>query len=60
MPLSNFSRPALFGREPMTISLGVKKIEELIQGDKDFARRVEIMETKLKEKSKKKYLITIA
>jgi hypothetical protein len=49
-----------FKREPMTISLGVKKVEKLLQQDKDFLKRVEIMEMNLKEKSKKKYFITIA
>ena len=49
-----------FKREPMTISLGVKKVEELLHRDRDFSKRVEIMEMKLREKSKKKYFITIA
>jgi len=44
----------------MTISLGVKKVEKLLHRDKDFSKRVEIMEMNLKEKSKKKYFITIA
>jgi hypothetical protein len=49
-----------FKLEPMTISLGAKKVENLPQRDKDFSRRVEIMEMNLREKSKKKYFITIA
>jgi len=49
-----------FKREPMTISLGVIKVEKLLQQDKDFFKRVEIMEINLREKSKKKYFITIA
>jgi putative transposase len=49
-----------FKREPMTISLGVMKVEKLLQQDKDFLRRVEIMEMNLREKSKKRYFITIA
>jgi len=49
-----------FKREPMTISLGIKKIEKFLQQDKNFLKRVEIMERTLKEKSKKKYFITIA
>ena len=49
-----------FKREPMTISLGVKKVETLLQRDRDFSNRVEIMEMNLREKSKKKYFITIA
>jgi hypothetical protein len=53
-------RTRAFDREPMTISLGVKKIEKLLQRDRDFSRRAEIMERNLREKSKKKYFITIA
>ncbi len=49
-----------FKREPMTISLGVKKVENLLQRDRDFSKRVETMEMNLREKSKKKYFITIA
>jgi len=49
-----------FKREPMTISLGVKKVEKLLHRDKGFLKRVEIMEMNLREKSKKKYFITIA
>ena len=49
-----------FHREPMTISLGVKKVERLLQRDRDFSRTVEIMEMNLRGKSKKKYFITIA
>ncbi len=49
-----------FNREPMTISLGVKKVENLLQREKAMAKKVEIMERNLMEKSKKKYLITIA
>ena len=49
-----------FKREPMTISLGVIKVEKLLQQDKDFFKRVETMEMNLREKSKKKYFITIA
>jgi putative transposase len=49
-----------FKREPMTISLGVKKVERLLQEDRDFFKKVEIMEMNLSEKSKKKYFNTIA
>jgi len=49
-----------FNREPMTLSLGVKKVESLLQNDKALAKKVEIMERNLTEKSKKKYFITIA
>jgi hypothetical protein len=44
----------------MTISLGVKKVENLLQREKALAKKVEIMERNLMEKSKKKYFITIA
>ena len=44
----------------MTISLGVKKVEKLLQRDRDISKRVKIMEMNLREKSKKKYFITIA
>jgi|PlaIllAssembly_1097288.scaffolds.fasta_scaffold1020633_2 hypothetical protein len=44
----------------MTISLGVKKVEERLQQDRDFSKRVESMEKNLRETSKKKYFITIA
>jgi len=49
-----------FRREPMTVSLGVRKIENLLQGDRDLSRRVEGMELALKRKGKRKYFITIA
>jgi hypothetical protein len=44
----------------MTISLGVKKVETLLQQDNDLARRVENMEMNLRGNSKKKYFTTIA
>ena len=49
-----------FKQEPMTVSLGVKKVEKLLHRDKNIPTRVEIMEKNLREKSKKKYFITIA
>ncbi|MBI5967012.1 MAG: hypothetical protein HY882_04020 [Deltaproteobacteria bacterium] len=49
-----------FNRESMTISLGVMKIENLLQRDKDLAGKVEAMEINLRKKGKKKYFITIA
>jgi hypothetical protein len=48
-----------FSREPMTISLGVTKIENLLQTDKDLAGRMDLIEMNLR-KGKKKYFITIA
>jgi len=53
-------RTRAFYQEPMTISLGVKKVEKLLQRDRDISKRVKIMEMNLREKSKKKYFITIA
>jgi hypothetical protein len=44
----------------MTVSLGVRKIENLLQRDKDLARRVEAMELGLRKKGGEKYFITIA
>jgi len=44
----------------MTISLGVRKVEKLLQRDRDFSRRIEIMEMNFRKKRKKKYFITIA
>ncbi len=49
-----------FNREPMTISLGIKKVEKILQGDSNLSNMVEIMEMHLREKSKRKYFITIA
>ncbi len=49
-----------FNREPMTISLGIKKVEKILQEDKKFSEMVEIMEMRLRDKSKRKYFITIA
>ena len=59
---SSLERASHFIRRPGidSISLEVKKVEKLLQQDKDFFKRVEIMEMDLKEKSKKKYFITIA
>ena len=44
----------------MTVSLGVRKIETLLQRDKDLVQRVEVMEQYLRKRGKKKYFITIA
>ena len=46
------------GFDPM--SLGVRKIENLIQRDSGMARRVEAIERELRKGKKRKYLITIA
>ena len=44
----------------MTVSLGVRKIETLLQRDRDLRQRVEVMELALEKKGKRKYFITIA
>ncbi len=44
----------------MTVSLGVRKIEALLQTDKDLGQRVEVMERALRKKGKRKYFIIIA
>jgi len=42
----------------MTLSLGVRKIETLLQRDQDLAQRVEVTELALRKYRKKKYFIT--
>jgi len=49
-----------FRREPMTISQAIIKLEDLIQRDKDLKETVDSLESVLKKKGRKKYLITIA
>ena len=49
-----------FRREPMTISQAIIKLEDLIQRDKDLGKTIESIESTLKKKGVKKYLITIA
>jgi len=49
-----------FCREPMTISQGVVKVERVLGGDEDLAKKVGQIEKKLIEKRRKKYLITNA
>jgi chromosomal replication initiation ATPase DnaA len=49
-----------FCREPMTISQAIIKLEDLIQRDKDLEKMVESLESTLKKKGGKKYLIPIA
>jgi hypothetical protein len=38
----------------------VKKVESLLQSDRALAKKVERMERNMKERSKRKYFITIA
>jgi len=49
-----------FRREPMTISQAIIKLEDLIQRDKDLGKTIQSLESNLKKKGVKKYLITIA
>jgi hypothetical protein len=49
-----------FKQEPMTISLGIRKVEKLLQRHRNFPRGIEIMEMNLRKNRKKKYFITIA
>jgi hypothetical protein len=44
----------------MTLSLGVKKVESLLQSDRALAKKVERMERNMKKRSRRKYFITIA
>ena len=43
----------------MTLSLGVKKVESLLQSDRALAKKVERMERNLKERSKKNTLLPL-
>ena len=58
LPVKEIAR--YFHREPMTVSLGVRKIEDLMRRDRAMAQRVEAIEKELKKGRKKKYFITIA
>ena len=49
-----------FGREPMTMSEAVTKVETLVGKDVELARRIEHMNNVLAARGKKKYLITVA
>ena len=49
-----------FGREPMTISRGVIRVEDLLRRDRDLAKRVGLVEKKLVWKRRRKYFITHA
>jgi len=49
-----------FKREPMTISFGVRKVENWLLRDRDLARRLEALELALQKRGRKKYFITIA
>jgi len=46
--------------EQMTVSLGLGKIETLLQRDRNLRQRVEVMGLALGKKGKRKYFITIA
>ena len=49
-----------FRRGPMTVILGVRKIETLLQRDRDLRQRVEVMELAWRKRGKRKYFITVA
>ncbi|MDI7259041.1 MAG: transposase, partial [Thermodesulfobacteriota bacterium] len=49
-----------FRREPMTISLGIARVEDLLRGDEGLARKIGLIEKELVWKKKKKYFITNA
>ena len=49
-----------FGREPMTMSEAVMKVETLVEKDVELARRIEHMKNVLVTRGKKKYLVTVA
>jgi chromosomal replication initiation ATPase DnaA len=49
-----------FHREPMTVSLGVRKIEDLLRQDPEIAQRMDAIEKELSKERKRKYFITIA
>jgi chromosomal replication initiation ATPase DnaA len=49
-----------FGREPMTISQAIIKVEGLIQNDSAVEEKVRLLEKNLIRGGRKKYLITIA
>jgi len=44
----------------MTISQAIIKLEDLIQRDKDLGKTIQSLESNLKKKGVKRYLITIA
>ena len=48
------------GREPMTLSEVIGKMEEGVKADEGFRHMVERMEKNLIRNRKKKYLITVA
>ena len=48
-----------FRREPMTVSLGVRKIETLLQRDRDLRQRVEVMELALEKKGRENTLLQL-
>ena len=50
----------LGGREPMTLSEVIEKMEEGVKADEGFRHMVERMEKNLIRNRKKKYLITVA
>jgi hypothetical protein len=51
---------AHFGRSPVTISEGIKQVEDLQRGDKSFAKRLSLMLENMVKGRKRRYRITEA
>jgi putative transposase len=51
---------AHFGRSPVTISEGIKRVEDLQRGDKSFAKRLSLMLENMVKGKKRRYRITEA
>jgi chromosomal replication initiation ATPase DnaA len=49
-----------FRREPMTISQGITKVEDLLRRDEGLARKIGLIERALVGKGRKKYFISNA
>lgn len=49
-----------FGREPMTISEAIIRVEHRIHEDVELAKRIDLLEKNLTKRRKKKYLISVA
>jgi putative transposase len=58
LPLKEIAR--YFQREPMALSLGIRKVEDLLRRDQEMAQRLEMLEKELRKGRRKKYFITIA
>lgn len=58
LPVKEIAR--YFHREPRTVSLGVRKIEDLMGRGREMTERVEAIGKEMRKGRKRKYLITIA